>query len=342
MIACPKTPVRKISRYDIADSQSLLSLQLRRKIFFNVLALHLIFVAVPFLSHMLANLFPKRDDTMEVKLVALGPDWKPDKLPGKPGGAPEVKAPEAKKDDPDKGADAPAPKEPKVKDPVPEKPAPKEPEMKQPQIKEPIAVKVKEPPPPEDDSTAKVFEDKAKPDKAVKADDGKSERKLLKPSEITISNTVVKGTAQTPSPSRNPGPSVSANSIADSIRKGVSAVKIGSGAGEGGEGGGIPSGVAGGGTATGPISYYQTVSAYLYKIWKQPMKAELQGRYPSAVVALSISGDGTVKSAKMYQSSGNQPMDRSVNELLSKLKVIPAPPDRRSMELNVRLEIVDE
>jgi TonB family protein len=161
--------------------------------------------------------------------------------------------------------------------------------------------------PPEKEKTADV---KELPDKPQKT--------LLDPSQINISKSVVKGQAP-----QKPIPVVKASDIASSLKA-------------------IQSQVAVSADSTDvPIDYYDTVSSYLYRLWKQPSKAELKGLRPSVTITMSVSGNGSVRSARISSRSGNQPMDRSVSELLGRLKIIPAPPDGREIEISVTLVIVD-
>jgi TonB family protein len=89
-----------------------------------------------------------------------------------------------------------------------------------------------------------------------------------------------------------------------------------------------------------PASYFDSVSAYLYDLWKQPGKSELKGMRPTVSVHIAIDAAGNIKLAQITKKSGNQIMDSSVEEMLGSLRKLPPPP-QGALEFDVAL-VIDE
>lgn len=307
---------------DTADS--LLDKPMRRKIFLSVSLAHVMLVILPFFFFLIYEKFTfKKPAIMRVNIANLSPPGPISKNPGKGADSP-VKAPESK---PVKTPDEP------VMKPPPDKPAPVEPTVKsvpvketkpEPIIKEPLVKTVPVP-------TDKIPKTETKPEK--------TEWTPLDATKITKSDKVVKGTNISPSQ-----PAVSASSIADSLKKIQQQCKV-TGSGDGGGDFGVNTGTTGTFSSQGTIvsnDYFDIVSAYLYKIWKQPLKSELGGAKPIVMVHINVDSGGNVRSSQISKSSGIPAMDKSVSELLKKITSIPAPPGGSAMGLDVSLEIIEE
>jgi TonB family protein len=72
-------------------------------------------------------------------------------------------------------------------------------------------------------------------------------------------------------------------------------------------------------------SYYDQVTLFLYDLWEQPSKAELNNQKPSVTVHIAIDASGNVRSATIVKKSGFAAMDASVDALLLKIKSRPLP-----------------
>jgi protein TonB len=86
------------------------------------------------------------------------------------------------------------------------------------------------------------------------------------------------------------------------------------------------------------MQYYETVSGYVYRVWKQPSESELGGRKPSVTIHVSVAANGSVLSASIVKRSGISAMDMSVKRLISELKNLPIPP-RGAMQFDIILEV---
>ena len=75
--------------------------------------------------------------------------------------------------------------------------------------------------------------------------------------------------------------------------------------------------------------YGKNVENYIYSRWVEPPQALLRGEFPETVVEITIEANGRVSSAKVIQASSNQAMEESVRVLLSRLDLLPRPPDGR-------------
>ena len=86
--------------------------------------------------------------------------------------------------------------------------------------------------------------------------------------------------------------------------------------------------------------YYEQLNAFIKPQWKavSPSSIELGGKVSTwPVVDLAIAKDGKVSKAVIVSKSGNKAVDDAVTSLLSKLKVVPVPP--QACTIRVTLEI---
>ncbi len=313
--------------YNNNSAENLLDKSFRRKVFFTVTIAHVIFVIGPFVwLGLWTKFYDKTPPPMQVSLVNLVPAGKiTDDLPGAPNKPKEDKK-ESKKED-------------KKEAPVEDESNAPEPPVKV-DKKVPVEKAIEKPvEKPVEKETVKVPTEKPTP--VVKTTEKPADTsRLKKPTEIVKSTTVVKGKNPTPA-----APKISGSDLASKLKKIQNQCKItdtgnggGSGAGGPGDPGGIgvPNGVVG----AVPAGYYETVSVYLYSLWKEPGKPELKGLKPTVTLHISIDASGNIKSAKIIKKSNNLPMDSSVEELLSKLKKLPPPP-QGALELDISLEIDD-
>lgn len=72
-------------------------------------------------------------------------------------------------------------------------------------------------------------------------------------------------------------------------------------------------------------SYENSVGAYLYQLWDTPDKSILGGKHPEVKIQLNIAANGQLLYAKILKGSGVTAMDKSIQELLKKVKYLPAP-----------------
>lgn len=162
-----------------------------------------------------------------------------------------------------------------------------------------------------------------KPEIIVPKPDPKPKWKARTASEITISKNVVTSR-------KKPVPTVSASDIAAKLKRIQQQCRIIS-----------PAGASSGIASRTTVEYYDRVSAYLYQLWKQPNKSELQGKYPVVSVSMKFDKNGSIRSSRILKYSGNAVMDKSVAELLAGISSLPAPPQEIT-ELDISLEIVEE
>lgn len=258
--------------------------------------------------------------------------------------SPEPPKPEPPKPEPPK----PEPPKPEPPKPEPPKPEPPKPEVKKPDPKpEPKPEKPKEIKKPEPKKTEPPKDEKKKDDK--KKDDKDKDKKdtakkddkkdAQKPKFIPLTAAeIMKGSGKQAS-SPKPGPTWTPLTI-EGIRKNIAV--------------GLPTGVKGNPISQSPAgspfgekglkgdkavqTYYDQIAGFLYERWAQPSQALLNNRKPSVGVKLSIDATGKVLSAQITQQSGIQPMDLSVQELLSHLTSLPAPPNG-PMTIEVTMKI---
>ena len=75
--------------------------------------------------------------------------------------------------------------------------------------------------------------------------------------------------------------------------------------------------------------YSQNVERYIYSRWTEPPRSLLGDELPETVVQITIEADGKVSAAQIVRSSGNRPMETSVQALLAGLDLLPRPPEGR-------------
>jgi TonB family protein len=307
------------------SAEKLLEKSRWRKVFLTVSIAHLVFIIGPFAwIGLWEKLYDKKPVPMQISLVNLIPAGK---ITDEPPGAPDIPKENVKESKKEDTKEAPVEEEPAAETPPVkiDKKAPVEKPIEKPVEKETVKVPSEKPVP-----VIKTTEKKVEPTKTPEPKKGK---------EIKISDKVVKGKNPTPT-----APKINSSDLASKLKKSLNQLKIkdtGNGGGIVAGGPGAPGGIGSpNGVGTVPAGYYETVSMYLYDLWKQPGKAELKGMKPTVTVHVSIDASGNIKSAKIVSKSNNMPMDSSVEELLSKLKKLPPPP-QGALELDVSLEIDD-
>ncbi|MFZ2654055.1 MAG: TonB family protein [Victivallales bacterium] len=273
-----------------------------RAVFFSVIVFHVVFIAGPFLFFALWEKFYDKKPAPMVIIATFNPEpIKSDEPPGNP--------PEQKKEEPkNTKKEEPQPEEEAV--PEPPAPTPKKPVVEQP------------PPPPE--PKIKIPSD-TKPKPVVKPPEKETpkeppkEWKPKKPNEIIPSSKVVKGKA--------PTPKINASSLADKLKSIQNQCKITS-TNNNNNNTGSPTGLPNNANAAGTVSasYYDQVTVFLYDMWQQPSKADVKNQKPTVTIHIAIDSAGNVKSARIVRKSGIPAMDASVEELLSRLKTLPKPP----------------
>ena len=72
-------------------------------------------------------------------------------------------------------------------------------------------------------------------------------------------------------------------------------------------------------------SYENSIGAYLYQLWDTPDKSILGNKRPEVKIQLNIAANGQLVYAKILTPSGVTAMDKSVQELLKKVKYLPVP-----------------
>lgn len=126
-----------------------------------------------------------------------------------------------------------------------------------------------------------------------------TEVKELKPTKQTTATNFVQG--------------VSASTLAANLKKSLSSVKFGSN----------------GTTQANPamLTYYDSISSFLYERWEQPAKLAVSGEPPSVLVRLNIGTDGRLMDYKILKNSNFPEMDISVKQMLDSVERLPSPPD---------------
>ena len=84
--------------------------------------------------------------------------------------------------------------------------------------------------------------------------------------------------------------------------------------------------------------YYEKVRLTLMRSWKQPNRAQLNNRKPEVLLMIHVDASGRVISAKITKRSGNYAMDKSVEQMLEKVTVLPKPPKEMNFTVNVNIE----
>ena len=184
---------------------------------------------------------------------------------------------------------------------------------------------VQQPPPPLKHTAKKHLTTKRvakQPSKPIKKQQSKWKPKSLK--EITISKKIIKNTKTVPQ--KTVTHRVSANDIESKLRKFYTK----------------NSNKAPLQASHGNVSanYRDKLYTAIYKLWDQPARSELGGKYPVVDITMTVESNGRVSSSRISQKSGIKAMDSSVIRLLQKLKQLP-PPSAGRMTFTVSLEIVD-
>jgi len=297
------------------DDKELISRRLKKRIFVSVLVAHIVLIGCPFMWYLLIKwLRPELPKIIKIQIVDLP-------ITGKP--PPKGTSPRGKK-----------PSAPKTK----EKPSP--PKEKSVPKEEPASVKKPVPTPP----VEKAPETKV----AVKPVETEKAWKPIDISKINITkNVVVKG--KTKSAPKNI-PQVSAQDILKKIKSQVSVSNVimadkstkgldPKGVGDIGVSTGVDDGT--GGIAGSKLAmYYEMVSSYLYKMWKQPGKGLIGNAKPTVDVHVSIDANGRILSSKVIRKSNIGAMDTSIETLLKEVTSLPKPPGG-GMEFDITLEISD-
>jgi TonB family protein len=87
-------------------------------------------------------------------------------------------------------------------------------------------------------------------------------------------------------------------------------------------------------------SYENSVGSYLYQLWDTPDKSILGNKRPEVKVQLNIAANGQLLGAKILKPSGVAAMDKSVEELLQKIKYLPAP-NGGARKITLILEVIE-
>jgi len=87
-------------------------------------------------------------------------------------------------------------------------------------------------------------------------------------------------------------------------------------------------------------SYENSVGAYLYQLWDTPDKSVLGATRPEVKIQLNIAANGQLLYAKILKPSGVPAMDKSVQELLKKVKYLPAP-KAGAKQITLILEVIE-
>ena len=75
------------------------------------------------------------------------------------------------------------------------------------------------------------------------------------------------------------------------------------------------------------LNYGKNVERYIYSRWVEPPRSLLGDSYPETVVDITIEANGKVSAVRVVKSSGNRPMESSVQALLANLDLLPRPPE---------------
>lgn len=143
--------------------------------------------------------------------------------------------------------------------------------------------------------------------------------------DITISKKVVKNSS--PVPTKTVTHKVSVNDIESKLRKVYSSSNYKRRTVN---------------TSRGNMSagYRDKLYAEIYRLWDQPAKSELEGKYPIVDITITVESNGRVSSSRITQKSGINAMDASVVRLLHNLRQLP-PPSAGRMTFTISLEIVN-
>lgn len=87
-------------------------------------------------------------------------------------------------------------------------------------------------------------------------------------------------------------------------------------------------------------NYENNVGAYLYQLWDTPDKSILGAKRPEVKIQLTIAANGQLLSSKILKPSGITAMDKSIQELLKKVKYLPAP-SGGARKITLILEVIE-
>ncbi len=266
-----------------------------RRIFFNVLILHILAVFVPLLILYMRGFFKPEDPAFTVNLVetpSTGPVTGPEtqRLPPAPEPTPESNPDPAPEPLPELPVPAPQQPQPRpVAEPVvPNLPMPmprppktvREPQLTLPQV--PVTKKepVKKPPRRSADNSRKLSDSRKKTPRT-----GNNTNELVPIGKADVAQKFGDRFSNTPQGGPN---------RAD--------------------------------------SYAGTLAAFLKMQWATyvPSRAQLGDRKPEVKIALTIAGNGNVISARIVQASGVPAMDAAVRRMLGELRRFPAPPNGKT------------
>ena len=73
--------------------------------------------------------------------------------------------------------------------------------------------------------------------------------------------------------------------------------------------------------------YGKNVERYIYSRWVEPPRSLLGGFSPETLIEITVAANGKVTAARVARSSGNRPMESSVQALLAGLDLLPQPPE---------------
>ena len=118
---------------------------------------------------------------------------------------------------------------------------------------------------------------------------------------------------------------VSASTLATNLKKSLSGVKFGT-----------SSGTAQANPAM--LTYYDSISSFLYERWEQPSKLAASGEPPAVLVRLNIGIDGRLMNYKIIKNSEFPEMNSSVKQMLDTIDRLPPPPNGAiTIEANIIL-----
>jgi len=106
---------------------------------------------------------------------------------------------------------------------------------------------------------------------------------------------------------------ISASALTANLKKGLSGIKFGiNGTTQ---------------ASSAMLTYYDSVSSYLYERWEQPSKLAVSGELPSVLVRLKIGADGRLMGYQIIKNSNLTEMDNSIKRMLDAIDRLPPPPD---------------
>ena len=296
----------------------------RRKIFLVVLTAHALLILVPLIWLHISRLLDPPKIVMKVGLVDL----------------PEGNSLDVPKDQTGKPEKPSATAEPEPAQPVPEPPAPEPVKTETPPPKTETPPKLETPPkaetpkiktPPKTETPPKV--------KTPKKEEPKKEKpKYLRPEDIKKTGKRVK--TDKPDPKAEAQRKAAEQARADAERKAAEARReIAEGARNAARPvyGSIAGGEKGIPATKEYYDYIDELKRTVEQRWNQPNSVELEGRRPEAKITLTIRKDGTVEKAD-FARTGIQPMDQSLENLRSRLKAVPPPPQAMEIEITLRVK----